>query len=333
MRATKGGTRRVVPAAMVTRVVRPLCAVLLLLTAACATGGADGSDSSTTEMLTRIKVGGAVGAKPSLSFHAPLVVPDSGYRVLEKGTGDPIRLDQQFLLQLTLVNGRTGHVAVSTLDPGQTAKSLRYTDEDLFPVLQKALTGRRQGARVLVAASADDAYGDAGAPQYGIKPGDPLVMVADVVAVPPTTVLDAPEGQTVKPHTGLPTVVERDGEVRRLKFGSRPIRKPKKLVVVPLVVGTGPEARPDSLITIDYLGQLWKSRRVVASTYGLEPTTVSLGTGNVIKAWDRALVGVTRGSRVLVLAPPSLAFQSTGQPPTIPGNATLAYVIDVLGVS
>ena len=68
-------------------------------------------------------------------------------------------------------------------------------------------------------------------------------------------------------------------------------------------------------------------------TFPSRSTTVSLGTGNVIKAWDRALVGVPRGSRVLVLAPPSLAFQSTGQPPTIPGNATLAYVIDVLGVS
>lgn len=333
MRATKGGTRRVVPAAILTRVVRPLCALLLMLTTACATGGADGSDSSTSGVLARIKVGGAVGAKPSLSFDAPLKVSESGYRVLEKGTGDPIRLDQQFLLQLTLVNGRTGDVAVSTLDPGQTAKTLRYTDEDLFPVLQKALAGRRQGARVVVAASADDAYGDAGAPQYGIRPGDPLVMVADVVAVPPTTVLDAPQGERVKPHAGLPTVVDRDGEVRRLRFGPHTIPRPKKLVVVPLVIGTGPEARSDSLITIDYLGQLWKSRRVVASTFGKAPTTVSLGTGNVIKAWDRALVGVPRGSRVLVLAPPSLAFQSTGQPPTVPGNATLAYVIDVLGVS
>ncbi len=87
MRATKGGTRQVVPAAMVTRMVRPLCALLLLLTAACATGGADGSDSSTTAMLSRIKVGGAVGAKPRLSFDEPLVVSDSGYRVLDEGHG------------------------------------------------------------------------------------------------------------------------------------------------------------------------------------------------------------------------------------------------------
>ncbi len=332
MHATKG-SRPVVRTGTARRATRSLCALLLLLTTACAAGGGPGEGSSTTAALARIKVSGAVGSRPVLAFAAPLAVSDSGYKVLEKGDGDPIRLDQQFLLQLTLVNGRTGDVAVSTLDPGQTAKTLRYTDEDLFPVLQKALTGRRQGARVLVAAAADDAYGDAGAPQYGIEPGDSLVMVADVVAVPPTTVLDAPEGQAVQPRTGLPTVVERDGRVLRLRFGRRAVPKPKKLVVVPLVRGTGPAARSDSLITIDYLGQLWKKRTVIATTYGKEPMTFALGTGNVIKAWDRALVGVPRGSRVLILAPPSLAFQSTGQPPTIPGNATIAYVVDVLGVS
>lgn len=306
---------------------------LLLPVAACAgadPGGADGSAAST---LAKIKVSGAIGDKPHLSFPTPLAIAESGFRVLAKGTGQPIRLDEQFLLQLTLVNGRTGHVAVSTLDPGQTARTLRYSDEDLFPVLKRALTGQRQGTRLLVAAAADDAYGDTGAPQFGIRPGDPLVMVADVVAVPPSTVLDAPNGKQLAPRAGMPAVVERDGEVARLRFGPRTMAKPRRLVVVPLVEGTGPPARTDSLVTIDYLGQLWNRRTLIASTYGKEPMTFALGTGNVIKAWDQALVGVRRGSRVLILAPPALAFQSTGQPPTIPGNATIAYVIDVLGVS
>ena len=311
-----------------------LAGLALLLPAEACGGTADGGpDEATASTLARISVTGAIGDKPHLSFRAPLSIADSGFKVLAKGTGQPIRLDEQFLLQLTLVNARTGHVAVSTLDPGQTARTLRYSDEDLFPVLQKALTGQRQGTRLLVAAAAKDAYGDTGAPQFGIRPGDALVMVADVVAVPPSTVLDAPEGKQVKPRAGMPAVVERDGEVARLRFGRRTMAKPHRLVVVPLVEGTGPPARADSLITIDYLGQLWNRRTLVASTYGKEPMTFALGTGNVIKAWDQALVGVRRGSRVLVLAPPALAFHSTGQPPTIPGNATIAYVIDVLGVS
>lgn len=310
-----------------------LAVLALLLTAACSgSGGASGTDA-TTRLLARVRVAGEVGARPTLSFVTPLTVAESGWKVVRRGSGGPIRADQQFLLQLTLVDGRTGRTAISTLDPGQTAKTLRSSDEDLFPVLQKALVGQRQGARILVAAAAEDAYGDVGAPQYGIKPGDPLVMVADVIAVPPTTVLEGPDGARVKPLRGVPKVVERDGEVTRLRFARQTMRKPTHLVVVPLVEGTGPPARDQSLVTIDDLGQLWGTAHVVASTYGKEPTTFALGTGNVIKAWDRALVGVRRGSRVLVLAPPRLAFQHTGQPPEIPGNATLAYVIDVLGVS
>ena len=184
-----------------------------------------------------------------------------------------------------------------------------------------------------MAASADDAYGDAGAPQYGIKPGDPLVMVADVVAVPPTKVLDGSRGRERQ-------AARRPADRRRARRGgasaevrAAPDPQAEEAGRGAARVGTGPEARPDSLITIDYLGQLWKSRTRGRLDVRQGPTTVSLGTGNVIKAWDRALVGVPRGSRVLVLAPPSLAFQSTGQPPTIPTRtATLAYVIDVLGV-
>ncbi|MDQ6642383.1 MAG: FKBP-type peptidyl-prolyl cis-trans isomerase [Actinomycetota bacterium] len=304
----------------------------LFLPAACG-GSADGSAAGASELLSKVVVKGAVGARPTLSFDTPVRLASSGWRVVTGGAGAPIRVDEQFLLQLTLVNGRTGRPAISTLDPGQTAKVLRSSDEGLFPVLQKALVGRRQGARILVAAAARDAFGEVGAPQYGIKPGDPLMMVADVIAVPPTRVLSGPAGTPVKPARLVPRLVERAGSVVGFRFPGKIMRKPDHLVVVPLVEGTGPPARAASLVTIDALGQLWGSGHVVMSTYGKEPMTFALGTGNVIRAWDRALVGVRRGSRVLVLTPPSLAFNKTGQPPEIPGYATIAYVIDVLGVS
>ncbi|MEP6817465.1 MAG: FKBP-type peptidyl-prolyl cis-trans isomerase [Marmoricola sp.] len=312
-----------------------LLVVLLALLVPEACGAtADGSGAEgTSQLLAKVAIDGAVGARPTLSFATPMRVGDSGWRVVNGGSGAQIRADQQFLLQLTLVNGRTGRTAISTLDPGQNAKTLRSTDEDLFPVLRKALVGRRQGARILIAAAAEDAYGAVGAPQYDIMPGDPLVMVADVVSVPPENVLARPQGTAVKPGPTVPQLVEHNGEVVSLRFTRRTMRKPRHLVVVPLIEGTGPPARDESLVTIDNLGQLWGTAHVVATTYGKEPITFALGTGNVIKAWDRALVGVRRGSRVLLLAPPRLAFQQTGQPPEIPGNATLAYVIDVLGVS
>jgi FKBP-type peptidyl-prolyl cis-trans isomerase len=52
----------------------------------------------------------------------------------------------------------------------------------------------------------------------------------------------------------------------------------------------------------------------------------------LIPAWDKALVGQPLGSRIMIIAPPDMAYGAQGSPPTIPANATLVFVVDVLGV-
>jgi peptidylprolyl isomerase len=34
----------------------------------------------------------------------------------------------------------------------------------------------------------------------------------------------------------------------------------------------------------------------------------------------------------MIIAPPELAYGEQGSPPTIPGNSTLTFVVDILGV-
>ena len=186
MRATKGGTRRVVPAAMVTRVVRPCAPLLLLLTAACADG------RGRRQRLLDDRDARADQGRRSGRRQAQPVVPRTPGGLRTPATGCSRRapatrsgLDQQFLLQLTLVNGRTGDVAVSTPRPRPDREDAALHRRGPVPGAAEGAHRAPTGCPGLVAASADDAYGDAGAPQYGIKPGDPLVMVADVVAVPP----------------------------------------------------------------------------------------------------------------------------------------------------
>lgn len=306
----------------------------LLGLAACAKDpNAPGPGTEESGKLSGVKVSGAVGAVPEVRIDAPLDPDRTASKILVEGSGSPVQIDQKFVLELTLVDGRTGKQVASTYDAGKTAMALRTTDDTVFPVLLNALNGVKQGSRVVVISTSDDAYGDSGAPQLGIRPGDPVVMIGDVIAVPPTEVLDGPEGTAVKEPAKLPRPVLAGDDVTGVDFTRIRKRKPKKLVVVPLIKGTGPPARETSLVTLDYLGQVWRAKAPFESTFAKEPTTVSLGTGSVIRAWDQALAGVTRGSRVLVIAPPALAFKTTGSPPSIPGNATLVYVIDVLGVS
>lgn len=318
---------------MTTRALVALSCVAVLAagTAGCGAAGAATSGSGIRGLL----VTGPVGQRPRVHLRAPLHVGKTLVQVVHNGHGPQVRLDRVFVIQLTIVDGRTGATAVSTYDAGRTPMAITDSESTLFPVLTRAVVGRPQGSRVVVAATAQDAYGDTGAPQYHIRPGDPLVMVADVIAVPPTSVLDGPEGTPEKPPARVPRVAELDGQPTGILFGvgGKTLPAPRNLVVVPLVQGNGPVVGEHDLVTLDYLGQVWGRSAQFADTYPAHPVTVALGANRVIPAWERALVGQRLGSRLLVLAPPAWAFGETGNPPGIPGNAALAYVIDILGVS
>ena len=58
--------------------------------------------------------------------------------------------------------------------------------DQVFPSLNTALVGKPADSRIVVASTPDDAYGDSGSPQIGIKGGDSVVMVADILSTDPT---------------------------------------------------------------------------------------------------------------------------------------------------
>jgi peptidylprolyl isomerase len=103
--------------------------------------------------------------------------------------------------------------------------------------------------------------------------------------------------------------------------------------VIPLIEGDGPVARDDSLVTFDYFGQIYGSDKVFDQSYDREPVTFPLGIGGLIKGWDEALVGLKRGSRVMIIAPPEYGYGAAGNPQAgIKGSDTLVFVLDILGV-
>jgi peptidylprolyl isomerase len=109
---------------------------------------------------------------------------------------------------------------------------------------------------------------------------------------------------------------------------------PKKLVVKDLVKGTGPEAKSGSNITVNYVGVLYKGGKEFDSSWKRNQTfPFKLGAGSVIKGWDQGIVGMKVGGRRELIIPPNLAYGAAGSPPTIPANATLVFVVDLLGVS
>jgi peptidylprolyl isomerase len=308
---------------------------MLLGAAACGDdSGANGTDSATTsgEDIAGLEVSGEVGEAPEVKVGDDFGVEESQSQVLTAGEGNPVVEGDQALLHLHVVNGSTGEKAISTYDQGVPA-AFQMSEDQLFKSVVDATVGQNVGSRIAVAAPPAEAFGPQGAAQFKLGAKDDVVFVVDVVSVEPTEVLDAPEGDAATDvPADLPTVEEKDGQVTGVSFAKAPEQPPKELQVTTLVEGDGPEVRDDSLVTFDYLGQVYGTDKVFDQSFDTEPRTFPVGIGGLIKAWDEAIVGATRGSRLLITAPPELAYGEQGSPPTIPADATLTFVVDILGV-
>ena len=150
----------------------------------------------------------------------------------------------------------------------------------------------------------------------------------------PPPPLAGPEGGAVDPPADAPTVVEEDGDVTGLDFTDAPAKPPKKLQVIPLIEGDGAEVAKGDQLTVDYFGAVWGETKPFDDSYSRgEPTEFGLTKGGLIDGWVEGLPGVKVGSRVMLVIPPEQGYGKEGQPPTIPGNATLVFVIDVLGAN
>lgn len=105
---------------------------------------------------------------------------------------------------------------------------------------------------------------------------------------------------------------------------------PAKLVVRDLEPGTGPVIAPGQALTVDYKGVFYETGKAFDSSWGTgEPYHFILGAGQVLKGWDQGLKGMRVGGLRQLTIPPELAYGDHGQA-TVPPNATLVFVIDLL---
>lgn len=113
------------------------------------------------------------------------------------------------------------------------------------------------------------------------------------------------------------------------KTGGKP---PTKLVVKDLVKGTGAVAKSGSSIVVNYTGELYANDKVFDSSWTRHQAfgPFTLGQGAVIQGWDQGLVGMRVGGRRELIIPPGLAYKKAGSGATIPPNATLVFVVDLL---
>jgi peptidylprolyl isomerase len=108
---------------------------------------------------------------------------------------------------------------------------------------------------------------------------------------------------------------------------------PTQLQIKDLKTGTGAEAKAGDQVSVQYIGVLYDNGTKFDASYDHgQPFSFKLGGGQVIPGWDQGVAGMKVGGRRELIIPPDLAYGAQGQPPTIPANATLVFVIDLVSV-
>ena len=108
---------------------------------------------------------------------------------------------------------------------------------------------------------------------------------------------------------------------------------PDKLETEDIVKGKGKAAKKGDNVEMQYVGVLYADgSQFDASWDSGQPFPFELGAGNVIKGWDEGIEGMKVGGRRKLIIPPDLAYGPQGQPPSIPADATLVFVVDLLKV-
>lgn len=74
---------------------------------------------------------------------------------------------------------------------------------------------------------------------------------------------------------------------------------------------------------VHYTGTLLDGSKFDSSRDKDEPFKFKLGTGQVVKGWDRAVATMKKGEKARVTLRADYAYGEAGSPPKIPPNATL----------
>ncbi len=299
-------------------------------TSASPSGSASAAPAVTNGRIDDVAVTGDRNKVPALKFTAPFGVAATAVKTLAPGTGPMVAKGQLTTVNYTGVNARTGKTFDSSVDPqfkhvGQA--DFQLTDGRLVAGFITGIVGQKVGSRVLIAIPPKDGYGPGGNTAAGITGTDTLLFVIDINGA--KTPLTRAQGATVAPVRTFPTVTVTDGIPTAVAKG--PGAAPKAPITEVLVRGTGPKIARGQTVNLQAVASVWRTGKVVTDTWksgGAQ--SIAVGTGQLIRAADAALVGQTVGSRVVVVATPPLGVKATADVTT---SDSIVFVFDLLAAT
>ncbi|WP_210505392.1 FKBP-type peptidyl-prolyl cis-trans isomerase [Naasia sp. SYSU D00057] len=268
---------------------------------------------------------GALLTEPTVSFPTPLLPGTTQATTLEAGNGEVIHGDQYVSAYLSIFNGTNGALLDQSDYAGGKPSSFVI---DNLPIegLREGLQCAEVGSRVAVVVPGDEAFADDSRPA-GVSAEDSLVVVVDFK----DAYLSRAQGTAQVAQAGLPSVV--------LDPSGRPgitvpadTEPPKDLQVANLIIGDGAKVKDGDAILVNYTGVVWDTGSVFESSWeNGAPVTLTIADGQTIPGFVDAIKGKKVGDQVLAVIPPDQAYGEQGSG-AVPANATLVFVVDILGI-
>jgi FKBP-type peptidyl-prolyl cis-trans isomerase len=305
--------------------------VVPLIAAGAIAGCGSSSSSSSSGPNATVAVSGQFGKAPQVQIPSKKAGADLAIKTEIHGSGPTIQSEDAVLGNFAIyVWSGTTH---KLLDSTFTSSPQVLPAQMGLPGLAKALHGQKTGSRVLAVLPPKYGYGTQGNSQIGITPTDTTVWVVDLIrAFSPTS---AAAGTRVSSGGGsLPTVSNAPAGAPTITIPKA--APPSKLVVKTLIQGTGPKLADGQTIVAQVVGTNWRTKKVFYSTWPTAatpsgaPFSFVLG-GQVIPGWNKGLVGIPAGSRVMLIVPPADGYGKSGDSSAgIKSTDTLVFVVDIL---
>lgn len=271
-----------------------------------------------------VKVAGAKGAEPTVTFSKPLKATSTERSYVTKGSGEEADKGTTVDVALVAYNATSGAKLTSNGYAGTATIPITVGDNTMIPGLTDAIECAPVGSRLVTTASAKDAWGGADPSSVGsLKSTDSVIFVVDILDAVPTKA----DGASQPAQAGFPTVkLASDGKPTITIPKTTP---PTTTKIEVLKKGTGPTVASGDSVTLQYQGVNWRTGKVFDQSWGRGLAT--LQTSQVVPGFSKALVGQTVGSQVLVVIPPADGYGSKGQSQAgIKGTDTLVFVVDIL---
>ncbi len=301
---------------------------------ACAPSTGPGCESPvhSGESSSVVQVRGEAGAAPTVEFPTPLKPSDTERTVVHGGEGLGTVPGQQVVLDWSVYNASTGALIEKSAYDGSADLSVSLTEGQLMTGMQQGLLCATEGSRVTLVVPPKDAFGEAGNEQLGVAPEDSLVFVIDVNR----TFLPRANGTPQAAVNGVPAVVLDADGVPGVTIPSD--EAPTDLTVAVLKQGSGATVQEGDELVVHYTGVLWDTKTVFDSSWTRgAPARLTAAPGSatvpngVVAGFADALIGQQVGSQIIAVIPPELAYGEQGNG-SVPPNATLVFVVDILGI-